>query len=242
MNTGFGLGCMLSLNNSARKYLAFVNSDTFFDQDCFTPLIEFLSKNPNAAVITPQHKDAFGNITRSFSRFDSFGSRFIGSWISRIPLRTDSRSTLIKSPVKTVDFIFGSFMLVKRDAFAKVGGFDPSIFLYYEEMDLCLRLKKSGFTTHFYPEVSFNHIGNGSTGGVNEVLRFESLLSMIYVMRKHRGVIYGLVFYITLVLQLAIKAAFKGRNRRMFINVLKAYMPQACSHRLSQPCSFIDDN
>ena len=74
-----------------------------------------------------------------------------------------------------------------------IGGFDPNIFLYYEEMDLCFRLKKAGFGAYFFPEVSFCHLGNGS-GAVSEDLRFESLLSMLYVMRKHRGALYSLLF------------------------------------------------
>ena len=238
MNTGFGLGCMLTLNRSARENIAFVNSDTFFDEDCFTPLIKFLKGHPKAAAITPQHKDGGGNPTRSFSRFDSFGSRFIGSWVSRPFIADKKNPNNLNGNVTTVDFIFGSFMMVKRDAFAIVGGFDPSIFLYYEEMDLCLRLKKCGFSTHFYPNASFRHIGNGSSSGVTEVLRLESLLSMIYVMRKHRGAVYGLAFYLALVFQSALKAPFKSRNRRIFIGVLKAFMPQACSHRLTQSCNF----
>jgi GT2 family glycosyltransferase len=237
MNSGFGLGCMLALNNSAGKFIAFINSDTFFDEDCFTPLINFMHSNPSAGVVTPQHKDGEGRPMRSVSRFDSFGSRFIGSWVSRLPLQKTIQKSVDAESAFIVDFVFGSFMLVRRDSFATVGGFDPNIFLYYEEMDLCLRLKLAGFESYFMPSVSFYHLGNGSSA-VSEKLRFESLLSMLYVIRKHRGFLYFIFFYIALVIQYLIKAPFKGRNRRILIKLFGAIVPQALSIRISQSCNF----
>jgi GT2 family glycosyltransferase len=237
INTGFGLGCMLALNSSAGKYLAFVNSDTFFNEDCFAPLVQFMDKYPHAGIVTPQHKDGDGHPMRSYSRFDSIGSRFIGSWYSRLPLRESPQQPIVSGTAKQVDFVFGSFMFVRRDSFAVVGGFDPNIFLYYEEMDLCLRLKSAGFGAYFFPDVSFCHLGNGS-GAVSEDLRFESLLSMIYVMRKHRGAVYSMLFFTALVVQYGLKAPFKGRNRRLFLRLIGATVPQACSLRVSQPCNF----
>jgi N-acetylglucosaminyl-diphospho-decaprenol L-rhamnosyltransferase len=237
MNTGFGLGCMLALNKSAGKYLAFINSDTFFEEDCFAPLVQFMDAHPNAGIVTPQHKDGQGRLMRSFSRFDSIGSRFVGSWFSRLSLRESPRYPIVLGSAKLVDFVFGSFMFVRRDSFAVVGGFDPNIFLYYEEMDLCLRLKKAGFGAYFYPDVSFFHLGNGS-GAVSEDLRFESLLSMLYIMRKHRGALYSMLFFAALVVQYGLKAPFKSRNRRLFLRLIGATVPQACSLRVSQTCNF----
>lgn len=238
MNSGFGLGCMLSLNKSAAEYIAFINSDTFFDEDCFTPLVEFMKANPSAGAITPQHKDGKGNAIRSHADFDTFGSRIFGNWLGRSRRKEKVTKPLVSSLDQSVDFIFGSFMLVRRDAFSQVGGFDPNIFLYYEEMDLCLRLKRAGYSSHFFPGASFFHVGNGSSDGVTEVLRLESLLSMIYVIRKHRGALYGFAFFLALLAQYALKAPFKPRNRRLFMSLLKALIPQACSHRLSQSCNF----
>jgi len=239
VNSGFGLGCMLSLNKSAAEYIAFINSDTFFKEDCFTPLIDFMRVNPSAGAITPQHMDGEGNAILSYSHFDTFGSRIFGNWLSRSSGKEQGApSPSIAGSAQSVDFIFGSFMLVRRDAFSQVGGFDPNIFLYYEEMDLCFRLKNAGYSSHFFPGVSFFHLGNGSSGGVTEVLRLESLLSMIYVIRKHRGALYGFAFFLALLFQFALKAPFKSRNRRLLICLFKAAIPQACSHRLSQSCNF----
>ena len=245
MNSGFGLGCMLALNNSAGKYIAFVNSDTFFKEDCFLPLVDFMESNPQAGVVAPQHKDGDGRLMRSHSRFDSLGSRFLGSWVSRLPLRQPVELSDNSAEIKLVDFVLGSFMLVRRDSFADVGGFDPNIFLYCEEMDLCLRLKKAGFSTYFMSGFSYYHLGNASGAKLDggntvavENLRFEAIISMLYITRKHHGALYFVLFFSALVTQYFFKAIFKSRNRRMFVRLISSVVPQACSLRVSQPCNF----
>jgi len=230
-NAGFGLGCMLTLNNSAGKYVAFVNSDTYFEEDCFSELVDFIESNNYVGAITPQHLDGDGKKVKSYGYFESFYSRFISN--KNNVIEDDSEPYV-------VDFIFGSFMMVRRDDFSKVGGFDPNIFLYYEEMDLCMRLKAEGLKCVVYPQRSFRHIFNASTGVRSEDLRFESLLSMIYVVRKHRGIIYGVCFYFALIIKFLIKSPFKSRNRRLFIRLLTALMPQATSMRLKQKCGFLE--
>ena len=236
MNSGFGLGCMLTLNQSSGKYIAFVNSDTFYDEDCFTPLIEILDNNENIGIITPQHKDENGVEIISYGSFESLSGRFLGNLFGRS--RNGSKS-LAPSVTQKIDFPFGCFMLVRRDAFEKVGGFDPNIFLYYEEMDLCYRMVKFGYESHFYPTVSFMHIGGGSSDvEMSNTLRYESLVSMIYVVRKHRGVFYGFTFFIFLVLQYFFKAFFKKRNREIFFKLLQSSYSLTMSHRLKQECNF----
>lgn len=239
MNSGFGLGCMLSLNQSAGKYIAFVNSDTFFSTDCFTPLIDLVARNPQIGVITPQHLNEAGDIIRSYGFFENLSSRFFGKIFSE-----RRRKILIESDrdikAEIVDFVYGSFMLVQREAFEKIGGFDPNIFLYYEEMDLCLRMKKAGYVTCYYPVGAFHHIGSASTGVPSEDLKFESFLSMLYVIKKHRGSLYGILFYIVVVTQLMLKAPFKSKNRRAFFRSLSAWMPQSVSLRNKQTCEFIE--
>ena len=236
MNSGFGLGCMLTLNQSSGKYIAFVNSDTAYDEDCFTPLIEVLERSENIGIITPQHRDKNGVEINSYGYFESLRSRFLGNLFGR---SRNGSQPVSASVTQKIDFPFGCFMLVRRDAFEKVGGFDPNVFLYYEEMDLCYRMLKFGYEAHFYPTASFMHIGGGSSGvEMSNTLRFESLVSMIYVVRKHRGVVYGFTFFILLVLQYFFKAFFKKRNREMFFKLLQSSYSLTMSHRLKQECNF----
>src|SRR5829696_7670359 len=63
----------------------------------------------------------------------------------------------------TVDWVSGACMLIRRQAFEEVGGFDPAYFMYFEEMDLCLRLHRAGWRVVFDPLAEVKHVVGGST-------------------------------------------------------------------------------
>lgn len=77
-----------------------------------------------------------------------------------------------------VDYVTGAAMLIRRDVFEKVGLFDEKLFLYYEDVDLCFRAKKLGYTSFFEPMALLYHIGGATT-------RFGSALHTYYTTRNH---------------------------------------------------------
>lgn len=185
LNAGFGLGCMLGLNYSAGKYVAFVNSDTSFDEDAFTPLVAYMDANDDVGVTGPTHKDMNGRVCRSFGEFNTLASRVFGRWLgSRFSAQRppDPKATYDR-PV-TVDFVYGSFMMFRLEALAAAGGFDPNIFLFYEEMDICYRLKALGYKAVYYSGASFRHIGQASFAKP-EIIKLESDISLLYIVRKN---------------------------------------------------------
>lgn len=56
-----------------------------------------------------------------------------------------------------VDWLVGAAMLMKKDRFLDLGGFDERFFLFFEDTDLCRRLKNEGHDVWYYPEVSMTH-------------------------------------------------------------------------------------
>lgn len=67
--------------------------------------------------------------------------------------------------VKEVDWITGACILTKKEYFNQVGGFDETIFMYMDEIDLLMRAKKMGYRVFFTPEARFVHLGSASSGG-----------------------------------------------------------------------------
>jgi GT2 family glycosyltransferase len=62
-----------------------------------------------------------------------------------------------------VDWVSGSCMLVRRDAFVQVGGFDPRYFMYWEDADLCRRLRSAGWRVRYRPDARVVHtVGQSS--------------------------------------------------------------------------------
>ena len=83
-----------------------------------------------------------------------------------------------------MNFVNGAFMFFRSDVFANVGGFDNNIFLYFEEMDICHRMRQIGFDSVLVPEAKITHYQGVSTG-TSKIISKEGLLSFFYVTKKN---------------------------------------------------------
>ncbi|WP_200877997.1 glycosyltransferase family 2 protein [Burkholderia paludis] len=97
-----------------------------------------------------------------------------------------------------VDWVPGAFALIRRDLFCRLGGFDERFFLYYEEVDLCRRVKQCGFEVCYWPDLVVRHVGGvsarsvtRSTGeafsGAGAQLTLWRMRSAMLYYRKHHG-------------------------------------------------------
>ena len=93
----------------------------------------------------------------------------------------------------------GAFMILRREALKKAGLFDPAFFLYYEEVDLCRRMKAAGFRVLYWPDVAVTHLHGESSRQVSEQVFSENetqvvlwrMRSMLLYYRKHHGQRHG---------------------------------------------------
>lgn len=76
-------------------------------------------------------------------------------------------------------------MLIRKDVFEKAGRFDERYFMYYEEVDLCRRLKTSGYRVVYYPESKLIHLGGKSAKQIPAKTRFMMLQSLLLYFRKN---------------------------------------------------------
>ena len=90
--------------------------------------------------------------------------------------------------VRPTEFLQGSALLVRRDAFEQVGGFDESFFMYGEDADLCARLRDAGWGVELCSAARFVHVGGGSTGAESDRMQFELLRSWLRLIAKHKGI------------------------------------------------------
>jgi hypothetical protein len=91
-------------------------------------------------------------------------------------------------------------MFVRAEAFNDLGGFDPVFFLYCEEEDLAIRMKKSGFSCYLVPEAKYIHFGGKSTGtDKGDYFKYlnEFYISQHYLYLKHFGLFAALIWRVT---------------------------------------------
>ncbi|NMH29231.1 glycosyltransferase family 2 protein [Flavobacterium sp. SE-s28] len=221
INTGFGGGNMEALSAVKAKYLAFVNNDTLFKNDCLSLLFEAMENNPNYGITGGQAYKEDGSQLISLDHLASPGREIFGrSMLEKIDSKKyPNRKKKYTEPVKT-GFVPGSFMFVRATDFYAVGGFDTNIFLYYEETDLCKRLADKGKTAWLIPSAEFVHFHGISTPrsiGIKKELK----ISLLYIIRKH----YGFFGWLSVWLFLSVKYSFSGllkpKNFPLLVLLLK---------------------
>jgi GT2 family glycosyltransferase len=196
-NRGFGAGCNLGALQAQGRYLLFLNPDTRFLNDVLRVLVEFLDQRPCAAVAGPLVEDAAGKISfeagrslptlcNEFLQHSTLAFRFPNGPVTSQPYLSnwDHKST------REVETVLGACMLVRSEAFRRIGGFDEAFFLYSEELDLCYRLRCGGGQIWYVHTAQLLHKERQSTiqlfGSVGRIV-LQNMHSQHYYFKKHRG-------------------------------------------------------
>ena len=209
VNTGFGTGNMMGASHAQGDYLCFLNSDVFLVEDCVTPLCRYLDSHPDAGCITPVQQKADGRRSRSFRHDTGIWHELMGDSIRErlFPKKYPPRDSILKKSTEPVSVmqINGSFMLFPAKKFWAIGGFDTSIFLYYEEYDLAKRLLMKGWKRMVHPQYTFLHVHDASTSAIRKQALRENYVSKIYTYKKYHGGFTSLIFQTILTIQLLFK-------------------------------------
>ena len=190
-NLGFGAANNLAMRAAAGRYLLLLNSDAFPHDGCLPALVSFLDAHPAVGVVGPRLVNADGSLQRSCWRFPTPWRSWLDSlWITPLLARHPAFDDYRRWPHdadREVDFVVGACLLVRREAYEQVGGFDERFFMYQEETDWQLRLMRAGWRVMFTPAGTVTHLsgasGKDDVPRINEVF-FESLDRYIL---KHYG-------------------------------------------------------
>ena len=165
-NIGFGGGNNRAIPLAKSDYILFANPDMLFIEPVIERLIDALDSDPKLGACGPKIFNADGSFMRQCKRGfpDPLTSFFYVSGLSYI-FPSSKRvgkyflSHLSEDEPTDVDALSGSFFLAKSSALREVGEFDESYFLFVEEVDLFLRMRRAGFRLRYEPSVKIVHIG-----------------------------------------------------------------------------------
>lgn len=180
-NLGFGKGCNLGASKAKGEFLLFLNSDTEIKDQGFVKMVNFLSQNKNVGILGGKLKNPNGTNQLSCGKFYSPFNLLL------VLLGFNKLFNLRESPnvIKKVDWVSGACFMIRRDIFNKVKGFAKDFFMYIEDMELCFRVKKKGFSTYFYPNIMLFHKELGSSNKTFAVVNIYKGILIFY--KKHKS-------------------------------------------------------
>ena len=160
-NLGFSKGNNVGVKNATGEFVLFLNSDTEVKDKGILKMGEFLDNNKHIAILGGKLENANGSTQASTGKFYSIFNLFL------LLIGGERLGLLRSSPVRIskVDWVSGACMMVKRETFEKIGGFEEKLFIYMEDHELCFRAKEAGYLTYYYPFLSLLHKERGSKIG-----------------------------------------------------------------------------
>jgi GT2 family glycosyltransferase len=199
-NRGFAAANNQGIKRSKGRYVFFLNPDTLVHPHALDILTDFMDKNPDVGACGPKLLNKDGSTQRSVRRFPTFRAALHQHTIfRRIGLfRRQYHKWLMKDftcdTQADVDQLMGAAMMVRRAVIDQIGPMDECFFMYFEEVDLCYRMKHAGWRIMFIPQAVCTHLGGQSARQVPVGSRITALTSLLHYFRKHRGRLATAVF------------------------------------------------
>jgi N-acetylglucosaminyl-diphospho-decaprenol L-rhamnosyltransferase len=189
-NGGFAAAVNLgvALTGHDDEFVMFLNPDSWLLPGAADHLAAVLTEHPDCAIAAPTMFDERGRpernlrgdptlLTGLFGRSSLFTRLFPRSSLARRNVRTD----LAKNEAGAlVDWVSGACMMVRRAAFQEMGGFDERFFLYWEDADLCRRLRELGHTIRYAPAAQVGHRA-GTCSESAKVLSVRAFHRSVYI-------------------------------------------------------------
>jgi GT2 family glycosyltransferase len=192
-NTGFAKACNQGFKNSSGKYILFLNPDTILTETCLADCISFFETHPDAGAVGVRMLDGKGRFLKESKRgwpspstsfYKLFGPASI--FPTSKTFAKYYQGHLAEKENNPVDVLSGAFMMIKRDVIEKVNGFDEDFFMYGEDMDLSIRITRSGYKNYYLGAISVTHLKGGSTVYGNKHIE-DFYDAMNVFIKKHYG-------------------------------------------------------
>jgi len=193
-NKGFTGGNNLGIAYAIQEkfeYTLLLNNDTTVAKDFLLPLLHFMEEHPEAGAVQPliyyHHQPTLiwngGSYYHEWLGHPSI--QYIGKKLSDTPLQN-------QRPV-SVDWITGCAFLVRTSLLTQIGGLSNNLFMYFEDIDISLRIREKGYQLWLVPQSAIWHVGGMSNknkektreGFVNQVVHYLNIRNRIWILKQY---------------------------------------------------------
>lgn len=173
-NAGYGGGVNAGAHavDELGDYVLVCNSDLRFSPGAIDAMVEFADAHPNVGSVGPAILNPDGTVypsaRRSPSLREGVGHALLGGIAPRNPWSRRYREEAVTPEApREAGWLSGACLLVRSDVFHRLGGFDESYFMYFEDVDLGDRIRTAGHINMYVPSAHVTHIGAHSTASVS---------------------------------------------------------------------------
>lgn len=189
-NVGFGSANNIGAKKAKGKYLFFLNPDTLLYKQTMDALISFIKDKKDAGIVAPLLLDTNEKpYTQGTQELTPFRAIFALTFLAKLFPFFSQRyyfKEWDKKSIKEVAVAPGTAFVIEKSIFEKVGGFDEKFFLYFEEFDLCKRVRALGYKIFIIPNAKVQHIWGLSTKQKEDKDEIFNK-SRFYYFKKHYG-------------------------------------------------------
>lgn len=203
-NLGFGRGNNLALDKVTTEFALVLNPDTVMQQDTLDKLLTTADRYEDAAIITPTMFFENGTIQKTYktSVFQREKSPLLLRKGLKLWTKNNRNKTSLQSLTRSrgtfiapegdlcADCLSGAAMLLRVKPFKKIGFFDPKIFLFYEDDDICLKTRKAGYSLVITPDSKLVHLMGKSSPVTYKniyIKNWHMMWSRLYIEKKYKG-------------------------------------------------------
>jgi len=206
-NLGFARAVNKGITAARGDMILLLNSDTLLIDDCFTPMVSFLTSHLDAGVCGVQLIFQDNKLQNSVDMIPNIFTQILNKSILKIvfPKAYPSKRSGFKEPVE-VPSIIGACMMIKRELIDSIGMLDEGFFFYLEETDFCKRAKDHGFGIWHLPEIRIVHHQGKTAKKLDISRKIEFQRSMYRFFIKHKGLSQTIIFYVSMILKSAVKS------------------------------------
>lgn len=206
-NGGFAAGNNLGIAIAQGEYILLLNSDAYVFDDSLVETVRFMEQHPETGIMGAQLVCEDGSPQPSARQFPTPWQKL--RVLSGVESRHSSYETYYDyytageddhPEPREVGWVPGTYFMIRRDVIDEIGGLDERFFMYFEEVDYCLRATKAGWKVVFNPTIPIIHLGGQSSLATKkEVSRTGKQLVDIRVnseydyYRKHSGLMVMLL-------------------------------------------------
>jgi GT2 family glycosyltransferase len=190
-NVGFSRACNQGARESRTPFLLFLNPDATLTPGSLPALTALVDARPQVGIVGPRTRSASGAIQVStgddLSPLAERRQRRLVRGVAEGNPSVLAEAEALHAVEREVDWVSGACLLIRREAFDAVSGFDERFFLYEEDADLCRRVREAGWKVMFSPAAEARHALGRSMARAKERARLEYQRSHLLYYRKHCG-------------------------------------------------------